>query len=156
MGINPVHLHFKVLKFQKCVKSIFLIMWCHNKNTIPVKTELISRSNIKQLIAYVVGLLFNAGREVEFWEDLGGLSILKAHREKSHVLSRVHRCVLRNKKQGRYCYLVKPPPIPANDSCSCKKNTDCIEGYERMTLILSICIPSVNRVNMSLWSQSPV
>ncbi|TNN47664.1 hypothetical protein EYF80_042154 [Liparis tanakae] len=45
-------------------------------------------------------LLFDAGGEVEFWKDLGGLSILEAHREKSHVLSRVHRRVLRKTKTG--------------------------------------------------------
>jgi len=33
---------------------------------------------------------------------------------------------------------------------------DCIEVSEKMTLLLSWCIPSVNIVNMSSWSQSLV
>lgn len=39
-------------------------------------------------------LLLNAGREVEFREDLSSFSILKADREQSHILSWVQSSVL--------------------------------------------------------------
>lgn len=42
-------------------------------------------------------LLLNARGEVKFREDLGSLSILKAHWEKSHVFSWVQSRVLTDK-----------------------------------------------------------
>lgn len=41
-----------------------------------------------------MNLLFDAGGEVEFGEDLGGLGVFEADREQGHVLSRVQSCVL--------------------------------------------------------------
>lgn len=39
-------------------------------------------------------VLFDAGRKVKFWEDLGRLGILKAYWEKGYIFSRVQCCVL--------------------------------------------------------------
>lgn len=48
----------------------------------------------------MICLLLNAGGKVEFREDLGSLSILKAYGKKGNVFSRVQRCVLRETKSG--------------------------------------------------------
>lgn len=42
-------------------------------------TELTDKGTMKKLLIDVMCLLFNAGGKVEFREDLGSLSIFKAH-----------------------------------------------------------------------------
>lgn len=63
--------------------------------------------NNKKGFIDVMCLLFNARGKVEFREDLSSLSVLKAHWEKGHILSRVQRCILRKTKSGWWCYPVQ-------------------------------------------------
>lgn len=64
------------------------------------KCNSISRARIRThwLWLQMMYLLFNTWRKVEFGEDLSSLSILKAHREKSHIFSRVQCRVLGKEK----------------------------------------------------------